>query len=193
MSLLKDIVRGAEQLGFDMRPKPNNSKADKSRWEPAFPDDDEQLFGEDGYAYYLAYGMNLNQHGMSIRCPAAEPVGGSGVVGTKLVFRGVADIARTTTMGTICPVGIWRITRECLESLDMLESYPHGYRREYVPFRKLTNFNHLPGNAIVYVMNHGRISPPPQSYVRTIAQGYEDFGLDFKWLDKAVQEAGGVR
>ena len=72
--------------------------------------------------YYLSYGMNTNLESMKARCPDAEPMGGFYLPNYRLVFRGVADLVPEDDC--IAPVVLWKITTQCLRSLDRVEGYP---------------------------------------------------------------------
>lgn len=141
---------------------------------------------------YLAYGANLNIEGMRKRCPAAKRVGASYIEGTRLLFQGrrrdgngVATIERCRNKHT--PVGVWEITKACLESLDHFEGYPTLYRRTTVTF----DLHGTPRMGIAYVMNYGRKTAPSAYYLNTIREGYQSFGFDQRFLDEAVEFSGG--
>ena len=77
--------------------------------------------------YYASYGSNLNHEQMSRRCPKAKFIGIGQLLNYRLVFRGVADIE--FNKGSVVPIGLWKITKDCLQALDMYEGYPHHYGR----------------------------------------------------------------
>ena len=128
---------------------------------------------------YISYGSNLNLGQMKLRCPQAKPLGKLLLPNFRLVFRGVADIEEH--QGSKCPVGIWDITKECEESLDRYEGYPHLYSKI---FFKLDD-----ELAMTYVMNTNRISPPSYHYLKCIEEGYNDFKLDKKYLFDAQKSS----
>lgn len=126
--------------------------------------------------YYVAYGSNLNVSQMNLRCPAATALSPVFIHDWQLVMRGVADIE--AKRGGIVPAGLWHITPECEKELDRYEGYPRMYIKRDVVV-------HLPDRetvvAMAYVMRYGSIIPyssGSQSYVQTIREGYEHFGLD---------------
>jgi len=130
---------------------------------------------------YVAYGSNLNLEGMWRRCPNAEPVGKATLSGYRLWFRSVADVVRIK--GAKVPVGIWRITSECEEALDVYEGVAGGlYRKETVRFRDGRE-------ALIYRMNRRGIMPPTSGYLETIRQGYDDFKLDHTYLQAALEHS----
>ena len=77
---------------------------------------------------YFAYGSNLNKEQMKYRCPKAIAIGGYYLNHYKLVFRSVADIEEE--VDSICPIGIWEVTKDCLKQLDAYEGYPKLYRKK---------------------------------------------------------------
>ena len=137
--------------------------------------------------YYIAYGSNLNIGQMSRRCPGCIPIGTGLLDGWKLVFRAHANIEKS--QGDSVPVGVWEITDSDEFALDRYEGYPGYYRKQSVTMT-LRPFIGEPSEitAMVYVMHHFRpIIPPTTEYYRTIADGYDDFGLDTKPLIDALK------
>lgn len=132
--------------------------------------------------YYLAYGSNLNKKQMKTRCPDAVPVGSCVVNDYELVFRGVATIEPKPGASVQC--GIWKISADDERSLDRYEGYPRLYVKQdfWVTVKGKTV------RAMAYVMTNGirRLSPPSTGYLLTIAEGYDDFGLDDKPLSIAA-------
>lgn len=132
--------------------------------------------------YYLAYGSNLNKKQMKTRCPDAVPVGSCVVNDYELVFRGVATIEPKPGASVQC--GIWKISADDERSLDRYEGYPRLYVKQdfWVTVKGKTI------RAMAYVMTNGirRLSPPSTGYLLTIAEGYDDFGLDDKPLSIAA-------
>ena len=138
---------------------------------------------------YIAYGSNLNMEQMSYRCPDARPLGIAYLKGYEMLFRGnsrgtgVATIEKCA--GSVVPVGIWSISEQDEEYLDIYEGFPTLYRKEYLPLS--LNGERMTG--LIYVMNEGRrIAEPSEFYVDTIRFGYLDFGIDMKYLDKALDK-----
>ena len=133
---------------------------------------------------YGAYCANLYMPNMEVRCPQAKPILGFNLVGYRLVFNGVADIIKDKD--TKVPIGLWKITKECEKSLDRYEGYPHLYKK----IRLKIDVPGFKGQKVMfYVMRRKGVALPPASYFNTIAQGYDDFGLDKDYLNWAVHEA----
>ena len=158
--------------------KQDNPKliTERTRW---------QATAKRGYAYYAAYGSNLNLAQMRIRCPKAQRLTKFTLSGWKLVFRGAADIVRDERASV--PVGVFRITPECERALDRYEGYPHLYTKATA---KLEFANGDVDQVMFYVMNGREYqSGPGQSYFGTIQQGYRDFGMSDKAHERLIQAA----
>ena len=131
---------------------------------------------------YIAYGSNLNLTQMSYRCPTAKPFGSAMLKGRQLTFRGVATLEPDETAET--PVGVWELEPEDEAALDRYEGYPYLYRKETVE----VEVRGKRVKAMVYLMNTGRPAMPSTGYYRTIAEGYDDTGLDIRYLEAALKD-----
>jgi hypothetical protein len=135
---------------------------------------------------YFAYGSNLNVRHMLRRCPAARKMGSFHLSHARLVFRGVADVEYDEEES--CPGGLWNITRECEEELDKYEGVDSGlYQKVNLKARMVATGKIR--KILVYQMCCDGIMPPDEHYLRTITQGYKDFGLDLNYLDMALQRS----
>ena len=136
--------------------------------------------------YYLAYGSNLNKWQMKLRCPGAVPVGTVTIKDYELVFRGVATIEPKPGAEVQC--GIWKITAEDERKLDRYDGYPRLYVKQ--DFGVEVNGESV--RAMAYVMVNGVREkwPPSTDYLRTIMEGYGDFGLDDRALIVAAAKQG---
>lgn len=132
---------------------------------------------------YVAYGSNMNIEQMTRRCPKAKPIGKAILEDYKLEFRGVANIIKQKNAKV--PVAVWEITEECEKALDRYEGYPRLYRKEYVKLK----INGKEETGMVYVMNYKGIAPPNKYYYDVIEQGYKDFSVNTKPLEKALLES----
>lgn len=142
--------------------------------------------------YYIAYGSNLHMKQMLIRCRDAVRIGTDTLEGYKLTFRsnncfGVANIE--PAKGRKVHVGIWQISARDERALDRYEGYPWLYeKKEFI-----VRVNGIRVNAIAYVMTPGhKLASPAPSYLRTIRQGYKDFGFDPRPLLRAAEHAKGA-
>lgn len=132
---------------------------------------------------YIAYGSNMNIEQMKYRCPKAVAIGKGILKNYKLVFRGVADIVKST--GDEVPIAVWKITEECEKALDRYEGFPYLYRKEIVT----VEIEGRKEKGIVYVMNRNTIAPPNSYYYNVIKKGYNDFKIDKRTLEKAYMES----
>jgi len=123
---------------------------------------------------YFAYGSNLNLTQMAQRCPNARQLGAQYIPNWRLVFRGVADIEPTRSNNVMLPVGVWEITEECENSLDIYEGFPHLYRKITV------------NGMMTYTMNQKDVSVPSTHYFNSILDGYKDFGLETNHLYESL-------
>jgi gamma-glutamylcyclotransferase (GGCT)/AIG2-like uncharacterized protein YtfP len=125
---------------------------------------------------YFAYGANLNIAAMAYRCPDADPVSRFYLPGYRLTFSGVATIVPDDTAHVAG--ALWHISTQDEANLDIFEGFPHLYRKQ--------NFSINGREFMAYVMNHSDQYSPSSSYVATIRQGYRDWRLDTKFLDRAI-------
>lgn len=136
---------------------------------------------------YLAYGSNLNKEQMARRCPNAEIIGTATLEGYELIFRGSRESAVANIEpkeGSSVPVLLWSITPRCEVALDRYEGFPYLYRKETVT----VELNGNPTEAMVYIMNEGRLMGKPSlPYYSIIREGYKDCGFSISILNKAVE------
>jgi hypothetical protein len=144
---------------------------------------------KDNTRLYWAYGSNLSLEAMARRCPKATPVRSLTVSAAALIFRGVADVKPRE--GASVPGGLWRITPACERALDGYEGVAGGlYRKRYIMVAPTKGKKKIP--CLFYQMTADRgVQPPSEHYLKVIAQGYRDFGLDLNILDEYVQESWG--
>ena len=120
----------------------------------------------------FAYGMNTNTVGMSIRCPKAQDLGKAELLDHKMVFKYHCDVIEMP--GHNAPGVLWKITKTCLASLDVLEGFPVYYKRKYVTV--LHNGKKV--NALVYYMVDGHTQEQPDAgYYDMVLQGYNEHGI----------------
>lgn len=128
--------------------------------------------------FYIAYGSNLCQRDMRWRAPDAVPRGRLILDNARLVFRGVADVE--CEIGHQAQCGLWEISKRDEEALDRYEGVDGGlYCKDEIDIGR--------GEwALIYTMTATGVYPPSDFYVKTIRQGYRDFGLDQSFLDAAI-------
>lgn len=117
---------------------------------------------------------------MRRRCPDAQPAGGLLLPGWRLVLRKFALVEPDAAAA--CPVGLWRVTAACLDSLDRHEG-PHTYARTRIA---------LPGGGMAWTYQEvrHRPGPPAAEYVQRLRAGYRDFGFDTAPLEAAIAASG---
>ena len=131
--------------------------------------------------YYLAYGSNLNKEQMQKRCPGAVPVGTMVLKGYELRFRGPLTIVKKK--GGRVPLGIWQVNEEHEKALDRYEGFPRFYGKEEVS---------IPGGrkGFIYIMDERLgVKGTSRQYYDICCKGYEDFGLDEKYLKDALKKS----
>ena len=143
--------------------------------------------------YYIAYGSNLNKEQMKRRCPGSKCTGISILEDWKLMFKGSKTGSYLTiekSKGDIVPVGIWSVTNEDEQKLDMYEGYPTFYYKKDLKVN-LINTNGKKKESIscfVYIMQEDRpYGMPFDGYIKTCTDGYRDFGFDTKYLIAALE------
>lgn len=135
--------------------------------------------------FYWAYGSNLSVRQMRKRCPQATKFGPMEVKEAALVFRYYADV--TIAENKSVPGGLWQITTDCERALDVYEgvaskNYLKRYFRITIEKKQYT--------CLFYQMRTSKgVMPPSEGYVDTIAEGYQDFGLDLGVLEAYLQDA----
>lgn len=133
---------------------------------------------------YFAYGANTNVGSMAGRCPAAVPLATCVIPDHKLVFRGVADVVECD--GAKVRGVMWRITRQCELALDRFEGYPTLYVKKYVGVEWKGKEHDL----MLYVMrDRDTLAEPSGWYEACLREGYADFGVSAKQIDRAIREA----
>ena len=133
---------------------------------------------------YLAYGSNLNHNQMTERCPNSKFIGASFLEGWNLLFKGAATIRENEK--SVVPVGLFEITQECEDSLDVFEDFPRLYDKKVVEIE----FNGRKLKAMTYVMcaDYGT-GPPSGKYYNVIYKGYIDCNLNTQYLEEAKDYA----
>lgn len=129
--------------------------------------------------FYFAYGANLSVEGMHWRCPDAAPICPYTLKDYQLEFSGVATIRPMP--GAQVPGALWAITEQCEVALDIFESYPLLYKKEYV----LVNNSPV----MFYLFDFNKAHPPGKMYLDIVTEGYRDWDLDTTMLDQALMRS----
>lgn len=122
--------------------------------------------------YYFGYGRNTNLEAMKLRCPAARPMGLAMLENHRFRFARHADVvheSKNTTYGVL-----WRITPECLKSLDKREGYPYIYNRKRV---FVEHADKLYPAWTYYMDNLWPDEQPDDIYWKDLCEGYRKFGV----------------
>ncbi len=139
--------------------------------------------------YYVAYGSNLNLIHMKFRCPNAKLVGSSFINDYQLLFKNKETRNSYLTiekcLGSKLPVGIFEVNSEDEKNLDIYEDYPELYYKKDIEII----LNNKTINAFIYIMyeDQTKLGVPKDSYLKECLKGYEDFGFDEAYLDKAYE------
>ncbi len=144
-----------------------------------------------GKRYYIAYGSNLSEEQMAVRCPDAKIAGMAALKDWKLVFKFHADIVPCKER--VVPVLIWEISKKDENNLDIYEGFPRYYIKKDVQVRMTDLNGDHPETitAMVYVMaeGHDKLELPMKGYYDVLAKGYERFGFNKYQLELALREA----
>lgn len=144
--------------------------------------------------FYLAYGSNLNVSQMAARCPDAVAVGYTFLEDCRLVFRGSRSGYYLTVepfLGGSVPCGVWRLSEKDERMLDRYEGFPSFYGKETRKIEMVDGSGALRKvEAMIYLMVPGRpAGVPTESYFRTCARGYRDFGFSLVSLQDALSDS----
>jgi len=130
---------------------------------------------------YFAYGSNLNHFQMKRRCKESVFLKKINLKNFKLTFRSkfrAADIEYKK--GSLVPGGIFEISKNDEKKLDVYEDYPNLYKKKYFTYQK--------NKIMTYIMvKKTPFMFPTERYLNIIKKGYEDCGLDKKYLINALK------
>jgi gamma-glutamylcyclotransferase (GGCT)/AIG2-like uncharacterized protein YtfP len=81
---------------------------------------------------------------------------------------------------------IWKITDDCLKSLDLLEGFPYYYNRRALRVA----YKDRVITALTYFMQPGNLDNlPGQGYFSMVREGYEEHGVPTEQLFNNVYES----
>lgn len=129
---------------------------------------------------YFAYGANICPLGMTRRCPQAQAIGTYYLRDWQLEFRHHATIVPAP--GSYVPGVLWKLTADCESQLDNFEGYPYYYNK--------TLLMQGPSLFFAYVMADNQPGTPMESYIQTIAHGYQHWQLPMQPLEDALERVG---
>jgi len=148
--------------------------------------------------FYAAYGSNLSVERMNVRCPSAEVIGTSKIVGYRLLFKkSLSGFYATIEHDANCfvPVLIYKISKLDEAMLDRYEGCPRHYYKKYfqLPIKTMKG-GRLKGakECVAYILHEDRsLGEPSMQYFQLIDDGYRLFGFDSELLDKALSDSIG--
>lgn len=153
---------------------------------------------------YVAYGSNMDEAQMEVRCPDAKLFGKGWLPGYRLAFRGsltgyYATIEKgESTYGGV-PVLLWLISDADETRLDRYEGFPSFYRKETIEVERV--MERLPDtdaridawtphgirHGLVYIMTAGSpYGTPSKRYMNPICRAYLKYGMDTGILTEGV-------
>lgn len=140
---------------------------------------------------YFAYGSNMWPEQMRCRCPKAIAVGPAALAdfGFLINQRGVATIREEE--GSLVHGVLWRISRDCEESLDLCEGVGEGfYRKERV---RVERGDGKVQTALVYIDQRTRFGRPRPGYLARVLRGAMAFDLPAAYLGEILSwQKGGL-
>jgi len=143
--------------------------------------------------YYIAYGSNLNVRQMKMRCPSARIIGTGELKDYELLYKGSKTGAYLTIekkKGLVVPVAVWEVTAEDETALDRYEGFPTFYYKKEmtISVTGIKSGKVRRRDAFVYIMHEERpLGMPSGYYIHTCGQGYDYFGFDEKYLQRALE------
>ncbi len=136
---------------------------------------------------YFAYGSNLNVKAMRRRCPAAKPLTAARLVGYRLQFQTYCAIVPDAKHSV--PGALFELTPACVRALDRYEG--DAFRQITLTVNRSDTGEDV--DAMAYEkITPGKTAPPSMDYVRQVAAGYRDWGLDERVLRRARYDTLGI-
>ena len=137
---------------------------------------------------YAAYGSNMSEVQMAVRCPTAKLIGTGEIKNYRLMFKGETPRSYATIEEEkkfFVPVVLWELTPADEVALDRYEGAPHKY------YKKIFEVETADGtiqNVMVYVMQEKyRLNPPDSHYYALLYEAYERFGFNTELLEEALK------
>lgn len=135
---------------------------------------------------YVIYGRNLNRERMLRCCPNANPIAVATLHDYQLVFQDSSHGVHANIIpmkGQEVPVVIWDLSADDECHLDADQWYGYGgCTKEYVDIV----VDGETQQAKTYIMYPAPYGIPTDTYLKTIAEGYLEFGLPIKILNDAL-------
>ncbi len=155
---------------------------------------------EDDEVYYAAYGSNLSEDRMKVRCPGATAYGTSVIYGYRLLFKQSLTGAYATVeqdANSRVPVVIYKMTGDDETHLDRFEGYPRYYRKQelLLPIWTLNGVKKRGRKlCIAYIMReHRQLGEPTPEYFSLLDKGYKRWGFGHELIFKALSDSIGEK
>jgi gamma-glutamylcyclotransferase (GGCT)/AIG2-like uncharacterized protein YtfP len=121
--------------------------------------------------HYFAYGSNLNFIQMATRCPKATSLNKTKLLNYKFIINSEGDATIVPSPGDVVEGGLWKLTSECISSLDFHEGVTDNvYLKEKVLLDCGTE-------ALTYIATDTMPGKPFEDYLARILAGAENFSL----------------
>ena len=130
---------------------------------------------------YFAYGSNLNHFQMKRRCKDSVFLKKYTLKNFRLTFRSkyrAADIEKK--MNYYVPGAIFKISKNDEKKLDIYEDFPNLYKKIFIKYysKRVMTYTMVKKSEFRY---------PTERYFNVVRRGYNDCGLDKKYLIKALR------
>lgn len=123
---------------------------------------------------YIAYGSNMSQEQMAIRCPNAKLIGTGYLPNHTLEFYLHATVKPSDSDRDRVPVAVWEIDEIDELNLDYYEGYPNYYSKAT---RKVQMMDGSEIEGTIYIMNNGENYRPFRIYYDGILAAYLVLGF----------------
>ena len=139
------------------------------------------------------YGSNLSKKQFRLRCPTARLIGQARIPGYRLTFSGYS-FGRDGSVATIMPEkgavvygAVYELrSPEDVRALDAAEGFPVSYGCEEISARVNYKGVWCKRKVWAYIKADKREAQPSTDYLKVVAQGYKDHGLDIARLTKVL-------
>ena len=136
--------------------------------------------------YYIAYGSNMDERQMAMRCRDAVLMGTGSIQGYQLLFKGSLTGCYATIepkAGSCVPVTDWAISKADEKRLDRYEGFPTFYYKKDIEVQMEDGTI----TGLVYIMHEDRhCGMPFPWYYEQMERDYWKFGFDRAILKKAL-------
>lgn len=137
--------------------------------------------------YYIAYGSNMDERQMAVRCRDAVLTGTGFIQGYELLFKGSLTGCYATIEPkeqSIVPVTVWTISKADEKRLDRYEGFPTFYYKKDIEVQMKDGTI----TGLVYIMHEDRhCGMPFPWYYEQMDRDYQKFGFDRTILKKALE------